>query len=114
MSIRALSGWRQQVDVASRLTSAFVAAGGAIVVAIMIMMIFGAAFAGHDDLRMPARLAATLGAHSFGLAAAFRLPASVLRRQWIRVGLLAAVALVLSVSFWSLAASPGLALPGEG
>jgi hypothetical protein len=112
-SVRALSGWREQVDFASRLTSVFVAAGGGIVVALMVVMIFGAAFVGHDDLKVPARLATTLGALTFGLAVSFRVSSAVLRKHWVRAGLLATVALALAVAFWLLATSPGLALPGE-
>lgn len=110
---RALSGWRGQLDVVSRFTAVVVAGGGGIVAVIMVVMVFGAAFAGNDDLRTPARLAVTLGALSFGLAATFGLPSTVLRRQWVRTGLLVIAVIALGTVFAVLAPSPGFVLPGE-
>lgn len=108
-----LQGWRTQLDFWSRWTSGPVAAMGAGVFVVMLIAMFAAAFSGADDLTMPARLTATVVALSLAVAAVFRLPASILRRQWVRVALLVIVAVVLGAVFATLAPSPGFRLPGE-
>lgn len=108
-----LVGWHAQVDFASRVTSIAVAAMGAVIAVLMLIGVFAAAFAGSDDLQMPARVTVTLAALIFAFAAAFRLPASVLRRQWIRTVLLFAAVVILGAVFALLAPSPGFRLPGE-
>jgi len=109
-----LHGWRAQLDFWSRWTSGPVAAMGAGVFVLMLLAMFAAAFSGAEDLTMPARLTATVVALSLALAATFRLPASILRKQWIRVALLVIVAVALGTVFAILASSPGFRLPGEG
>jgi hypothetical protein len=42
------------------------------------------------------------------------IPASILRKQWVRVGLLVVVVVTLGGAFVVLAPSPGFRLPGEG
>ena len=107
-----LTGWRAQVDVASRITSAGVAAIGLIVVVVMMFIVFGSALAGSDeDLTAPARVGVVVGAFVFALAAAFRLPASILRRQWVRVGLLVVIALALGAFFVTFAPSADFVYP---
>ena len=108
-----LHGWRAQLDFWSRWTSGPVAAMGAGVFVVMLIAMFAAAFSGSDDLTMPARLTATVVALSLALAALFRLPASILRRQWIRAVSLVIVAVMLGAVFAILAPSPGFRLPGE-
>lgn len=110
---RALSGWRAQLDSWSRWTSAAVAGMGATVAVIALVAVFGAAFAGSDDLRVPARLTAVVGGFLGASAALIRLPASILRRHWVRVALLGVAVLALGGLFVLLAPSPGLRLPGE-
>lgn len=110
---RQFTGWRASLDICSRWTAGGIAAIGAVVGVPMLFVVFGAAFVGSSDLRMPARLTVTVASFCFAFAAACRLPASILRRQWVRVGVLAAGALVLGAVVVTLAPSPQLRLPWE-
>jgi len=108
-----LTGWRAQVDTASRIAAAAATAIGVVVVVAMVLIVFGSALAGSDeDLTPPARVGVIMGACVFTFAAAFRLPASILRRQWVRVGVLLVVAFVLGTLFAILAPSPDFVYPG--
>lgn len=75
---------------------------------IMPAMFFVALFAGEDDLTLGARVSATVGALLVAVAAVIRLPASVIRGQWVRVGLRCVVALALGAFFVPMLESPGL------
>ncbi len=101
-----IAGTRSQLDLVSRWTSGVVAAMGAVILVVMMVGLFIAAFAGEQDLRMPARVAVAVCALCFGLAAVFRLPASILRQQWLRVALLTVAVAALGAAVATLAPAP--------